>query len=107
VNPSLRGCGVSTVSQTAWVVIGLVASLTPEYCPGERVEDAELWSAIQRGVDYLMGTQQTDGGWVESEFTGGGFPKVFYLRYELYKIYFPLLALVRVRELVRQTRMMV
>jgi squalene-hopene/tetraprenyl-beta-curcumene cyclase len=31
--------------------------------------------------------------WAEPEFTGTGFPQVFYLRYHMYPIYFPLLAL--------------
>ena len=34
-----------------------------------------------------------DGSWDEAEFTGTGFPRVFYLRYHFYPIYFPLLAL--------------
>jgi len=37
--------------------------------------------------------QNDDGTWDESEFTGTGFPRVFYLRYHYYRIYFPLLAL--------------
>jgi squalene-hopene/tetraprenyl-beta-curcumene cyclase len=97
VNPSLRGCGVSTASQTAWVLIGLVAAI-PQH---GREMDREVWEAIRRGVEFLLNSQQVDGGWQEDEFTGGGFPKVFYLRYELYKIYFPLLALARVRELIQ------
>ncbi|MBM4115283.1 MAG: hypothetical protein FJ252_05355, partial [Phycisphaerae bacterium] len=35
------------------------------------------------------------GSWCETEFTGTGFPKVFYLRYHLYRLYFPLMALGR------------
>jgi len=41
--------------------------------------------------------QQPDGGWHEPEFTGTGFPRVFYLRYHYYRIYFPLMALARYR----------
>ncbi len=37
--------------------------------------------------------QNDDGTWDEPEFTGTGFPRVFYLRYHYYPIYFPLLAL--------------
>jgi squalene-hopene/tetraprenyl-beta-curcumene cyclase len=48
---------------------------------------------VRRGIDYLLSTQQRDGSWDEPFFTGTGFPKVFYLRYDLYRIYFPLLAL--------------
>jgi squalene cyclase len=35
------------------------------------------------------------GSWVETEFTGTGFPKVFYLRYHLYRLYFPVMAIGR------------
>ena len=51
--------------------------------------------AVARGVQYLLDHQQTDGTWDEPEFTGTGFPRVFYLKYHLYRIYFPLMALAR------------
>ena len=49
--------------------------------------------AIARGIRYLIDTQQDDGTWDEPEFTGTGFPQVFYLRYHWYPMYFPLMAL--------------
>ena len=49
--------------------------------------------AVARGIRYLLLTQNDDGTWDEPEFTGTGFPRVFYLRYHYYPIYFPLLAL--------------
>jgi squalene-hopene/tetraprenyl-beta-curcumene cyclase len=49
--------------------------------------------AVERGVQWLIDQQQPDGTWAESEFTGTGFPRVFYLKYHAYPIYFPLLAL--------------
>lgn len=79
--PHLRGQGPITASQTAWAVMGLVAA---GHARG---------SAAARGVEYLLDTQQEDGTWHEAEFTGTGFPQVFYLRYHYYPIYFPLLAL--------------
>ncbi len=82
-DPSLRGTGIPTASQTAWALLGLLAA-------GE----AES-TAVQRGVDYLLSTQQPDGTWNETEFTGTGFPRVFYLRYHYYPLYFPLMALAR------------
>lgn len=82
-DPNLRGTGVPTASQTAWALLGLLAA-------GE----AES-TAVQRGVDYLLSTQQPDGTWNEAEFTGTGFPRVFYLRYHYYPLYFPLMALAR------------
>jgi squalene-hopene/tetraprenyl-beta-curcumene cyclase len=79
--PSLRGQGKATASQTAWAVAGLVAA-------GLHNHPATL-----RGVRYLIESQRTDGTWDESEFTGTGFPQVFYLRYHWYPIYFPLMAM--------------
>lgn len=82
---SLRGKGVSTASQTAWALIGLLGVkefMTPN-----------LELAIKRGVNYLIATQKDGGKWDESEFTGTGFPCHFYLKYHLYQQYFPLLAL--------------
>jgi squalene-hopene/tetraprenyl-beta-curcumene cyclase len=85
--PNLRGTGNPTASQTAWALLGLCAA-------GE--VDAP---AVDAGVQYLLDTQRDDGGWDETEFTGTGFPRVFYLRYHLYRIYFPLMALARVARL--------
>ncbi len=51
--------------------------------------------SVRAGIDYLRTTQQADGNWHEEPFTGTGFPKVFYLKYHLYSLYFPLMALAR------------
>lgn len=85
-DPSLRGIGPSTASQTAWALMGLMAGGAPRQ------------DATRRGVEYLLRTQQADGTWDEPEFTGTGFPKVFYLKYHLYSINFPLMALARYRK---------
>ena len=79
--PHLRGQGPTTASQTAWAVLGLIAAGLANH------------PATQRGVRFLIGRQNEDGRWDEPEFTGTGFPQVFYLRYHMYPIYFPLLAL--------------
>ena len=89
-DPTLKGKGISTASQTAWALIGLMAA-------GEVIGFAER--AIQRGVSYLMQTQQSDGTWNEAEFTGTGFPGHFYLKYHLYQQLFPLTALSRFQTL--------
>jgi squalene-hopene/tetraprenyl-beta-curcumene cyclase len=81
--PELRGTGTPTASQTAWAILGLIAA----------GEAGSL--AVERGVRFLSESQTADGTWVEEEFTGTGFPKVFYLRYHLYRHYFPLMALGR------------
>jgi squalene-hopene/tetraprenyl-beta-curcumene cyclase len=83
VNPTLAGQGTPTASQTAWAVAGLVAAGRHEA------------SHCRRGVQWLTSRQSADGAWEESAFTGTGFPKVFYLRYHYYPIYFPLMALAR------------
>jgi squalene-hopene/tetraprenyl-beta-curcumene cyclase len=79
--PQLRGQGPATASQTAWAVLGLIAA--------GRASSV----AVSRGVNYLLQNQLEDGTWHETQFTGTGFPQVFYLRYHYYPIYFPLLAL--------------
>jgi squalene-hopene/tetraprenyl-beta-curcumene cyclase len=84
-DPAMRGRGTSTPSQTAWGLIGLLA--------GEN----ELSESVMRGVSWLVERQTESGGWEETEFTGTGFPNHFYLRYQLYAHYFPLMALGRFR----------
>lgn len=84
-DPRLAGQGPSTAAQTAWALMGLLAL------------GWERHAAVRRGVDYLVKTQQPGGGWTDRWWTGTGFPKVFYLRYHLYSVYFPLLALGDVR----------
>jgi len=71
----------STPSQTAWALMGLMAG-------GDTYS-----SSVQNGIQYLVKTQQEDGGWLEELATGTGFPKVFYLNYHYYRLYFPLMAL--------------
>jgi squalene-hopene/tetraprenyl-beta-curcumene cyclase len=57
--------------------------------------------AVARGIDWLQRTQGEDGLWPEEHFTGGGFPRVFYLRYHGYRKFFPLWAAARYRNLVK------
>jgi squalene-hopene/tetraprenyl-beta-curcumene cyclase len=88
-DPSTRGEGPSTASQTAWAVLALLAG-------GDTRSDS-----VAKGVRWLTAHQHEDGSWDElaegrngeSYYTGTGFPRVFYLGYHLYKQYFPLLAL--------------
>ena len=54
---------------------------------------------VARGIRYLRKTQSTDGLWPQDHYTGGGFPRVFYLRYHGYAAIFPLQALARYRDL--------
>jgi squalene-hopene/tetraprenyl-beta-curcumene cyclase len=111
MDDALRGRGDSTASQTAWALLGLVAQ------GGEKYRES-----IQRGSFYLLDTQTKDGTWEEAAFTGTGFPgygggartdlkrsgttlpqgrelsRGFMLRYHMYRHYFPLMALGRVRD---------
>ncbi len=76
----------TTASQTAWALLAYVAA--------GNAED----SSSRRAADYLCAAQQGDGDWHEEHFTGTGFPLDFMIRYHLYRITFPLLALGRTRE---------
>ena len=55
--------------------------------------------AVARGVAQLLRTQDHEGEWQELPYNAVGFPKVFYLRYHGYRMFFPLLALARYRNL--------
>jgi squalene-hopene/tetraprenyl-beta-curcumene cyclase len=79
----------STASQTAWALLGLMAA-------GE-VDSP----AVARGIAWLQAHQEADGLWGQEHYTGGGFPRVFYLRYHGYPAYFPLWAVARYRNLKR------
>jgi squalene-hopene/tetraprenyl-beta-curcumene cyclase len=95
---SQRGRGPSTASQTAWGAMALQAIYGSED------------PALARAIAWLVTRQLSDadaddpvcnpdrdpaGSWAEQWFTGTGFPRVFYLRYHLYRLYFPLMALGR------------
>ena len=80
-----RGRGESTPSQTAWALLALAAA-------GEA-----RTPVAQRAVGWLAATQRADGDWDEEPFTGTGFPRDFMIRYHLYRIVWPVLALARVR----------
>jgi len=86
-DPRLMGQGEGTPSQTAWGLLGLLTALPP----------ADL--SVQRSVRYLIEHKTPDHTWKEKQFTGTGFPRVFYLKYHLYRHYFPLYALARYRRL--------
>ena len=112
LDPSLRGQGTSTASQTAWAIMALVSA-------GYDSSDA----AIVRGLQYLISTQRRDGTWDEPYYTGTGFPgygfgarldfrdkhtkqriaqgtelqRGFMINYNLYRHYFPLMAMGRAR----------
>jgi squalene-hopene/tetraprenyl-beta-curcumene cyclase len=91
-DPIYKGTGPSTASQTAWAIMGLCAMGNPQD------------PAIERGIEYLVRNQNADGSWTEDEITGTGFPKVFYLKYDMYRNAWPLLALATYRRLLRNQK---
>lgn len=82
----------STASQSAWALLGLMAAGQVDH------------PAVLRGIDYLKSTQSPDGLWRQPHYTGGGFPRVFYLNYHGYPKFFPLWALARFRNLKTSNR---
>jgi len=85
-DPAWRGRGPSTASQTAWALLAYVAA-----------DEAGSPSAT-RAAEWLCDEQHVNGDWEEAQFTGTGFPLDFMIRYHLYRLHFPLLALGRLRE---------
>jgi squalene-hopene/tetraprenyl-beta-curcumene cyclase len=85
-DPAWRGRGPSTPSQTAWALLAYVAADEADR-PGAR-----------RAAEWICAAQRSNGDWDETQFTGTGFPLDFMIRYHLYRLYFPLLALGRLRE---------
>ena len=79
----------STPSQTAWAVLGLMAAGAADH------------DSAARGIAWLTRHQKPDGSWDEKPYTAVGFPRVFYLRYHGYKLYFPLMAMARYSNLMR------
>ena len=114
MDPAQMGRGASTPSQTAWALMAL-----------EAVGNSDDFGAIAQGVQFLLERQNDDGTWDEPEFTGTGFPgygvgatinindpllekrlqqgaelsRAFMINYNLYRHYFPMMALGRVRKL--------
>ena len=109
-----RGRGASTPSQTAWALLGLLAA----HSPGSA-------GAVEAGLGFLLERQRDNGTWDEPQYTGTGFPgygfgarldlrdastrariaqgaelqRGFMINYNLYRHYFPLMAMGRARRL--------
>ncbi len=92
-DPAQRGlCKESTPSQTAWALLGLMNAGETEH------------PAVARGIAYLLERQKSHGSWDEAWYTAVGFPRVFYLRYHGYRLFFPLYALARYRNFSKSTQ---
>ncbi len=87
-DPAWRGRGSPTPSQTAWALLGYAASGGTE-------------GSAARAANWLCAAQRPNGDWEEEHFTGTGFPLDFMIRYHLYRLHFPLMALGRFRERTR------
>ena len=101
-DPATRGRGPSTSAQTSWAMLGLMSAqsqdreaLTIDLETAALQDQAQ--DALERAADYLLSTQREDGVWDDPNWTGTGFPTVFYLRYHYYDHYFPLQALATYR----------
>src|SRR5438034_1991551 len=81
-----RGRGAATPSQTAWALLAYISG------------GAAKSLSTRRAAEYLLRVQRPDGDWDEQQYTGTGFPLDFMIRYHLYRLTFPLLALGRLRE---------
>ncbi|MBV8200734.1 MAG: squalene--hopene cyclase, partial [Acidobacteria bacterium] len=90
--PARKGVGLSTAAQTSWALLALLAG------------GVHSGPVIERGVDYLLSTQREDGSWYDEAWTGTGFPRVFYLRYHLYAVFFPLTVLAELQRLEHAVR---
>jgi squalene-hopene/tetraprenyl-beta-curcumene cyclase len=80
-----HGRGEATASQTAWALLGLIAA-------GEAHSEAAT-----RAAAWLVENQREDGDWDEPYFTGTGFPRHFLINYHLYRTYWPVMALGRLK----------
>ena len=113
----LRGTGPSTASQTGWALMALLATAQSDYD-----------EAVHRGLEFLTATQGDDGCWDEPYYTGAGFPgygfgarmdfrdaetrrriaqgtelqRGFMINYNMYRHYFPMMALGRARRYLRE-----
>ncbi len=80
----LAGTGDSTPIQTAWALMGLIASSEG---------DKATLESVDRALKYLEKNQEPGGAWNQTEYLGTVFPEMVYFRYEYYGMYFPLMAL--------------
>jgi squalene-hopene/tetraprenyl-beta-curcumene cyclase len=85
-DPEFKGQGPATASQTAWALMGILACGDPHR------------ESVRRGFAWLCRQQNADGSWTEDAITGTGFPRVFYLKYDMYRNAWPLLALASWRQ---------
>ena len=102
VDVASAGRGKSTPSQTAWAPMGLMpyvnADRQQRWCQG----DGGLGEVVEKGVKWLIAHQDeryfgegNGATWSEDVYTGTGFPGHFYLGYDFYRHYFPMMALGR------------
>lgn len=99
---ALMGQGPSTASQTAWGVMAMMAVYGAQdpavdrgiqwLCDNQLLEGQADCAPGNPGV---FGSTYGKGSWEEPHFTGTGFPRVFYLKYHMYRLYFPIMCLGR------------
>jgi squalene cyclase len=77
----LAGMGISTHTQTAWVLLALIEAGLRES------------SFVEKGVQYLVQELEDKAKWQDVSATGTGHPNVVYMVYPSYALTFPLMAL--------------
>lgn len=97
-NKALAGRGRSTPSQTAWALQGLLELEDPR---GEVVEAGVNWLLRHQVTSPSRNSGRVSATWPEDDYTATGFPGHFYLKYELYCHYFPMMALARYRSCIQ------
>jgi squalene-hopene/tetraprenyl-beta-curcumene cyclase len=78
-----EGVGVSTPSQTAWAIMGLL-----KYLPANH-------PTIQDAVQFLISNFKKNGTFIDRSVTGTGHPNAAYIVYPAYAKAFPLMAFAR------------
>ncbi len=76
----------SLPTQTAWAMLGLMAVGRSDH------------PAVETAGRFLTESQK-NGEWEERSYNAVGFPRVFYLKYHGYRLFFPLMALSRMHNL--------
>lgn len=90
LDPKLAGVGASTVTQTAWGLLALLAVR----------ESYDVLPCIERAMSYLLTEFERAGNrFMDSSTVGTGHRGMIYLQYPAYAMSFPVIALARARRL--------
>lgn len=85
-DPSFAGKGISTPTQTAWAVMGLIEA---------QRAGQPVMRQIDNGMKYLIRSFQQSGNWTDPSCVGTGHPGLLYMIYPAYAPAFSLTAAAR------------